>query len=40
VRWLVELTATIGQYQYIAAVLGAFDVQPPTGRERIAAGQS
>jgi 4-carboxymuconolactone decarboxylase len=39
VRWLVELTATIGQYQYIAAVLGAFDVQPPAGRERIAAGQ-
>lgn len=34
-RWLVELTATAGQYQYIACVLGAFDVQPGPGRERI-----
>jgi 4-carboxymuconolactone decarboxylase len=29
VRWLVELTATIGQYQYISAINGAFD---PEGR--------
>jgi len=35
-RWLVELTGTIGQYQYIACVLGAFDVQPADGKERIA----
>ena len=35
-RWLVELAATIGQYQYIACVLGAFDVQPAPGKERIA----
>lgn len=34
-RWLVELTATVGQYSYIACVLGAFDVQPGPGRERI-----
>jgi len=34
-RWLVELTATVGQYQYIACVLGAFEVQPGPGRERI-----
>jgi 4-carboxymuconolactone decarboxylase len=34
-RWLVELTATVGQYQYIACVLGAFEVQPEPGRERI-----
>jgi 4-carboxymuconolactone decarboxylase len=26
-RWLVELTATVGQYQYIAAVLAVFGVQ-------------
>lgn len=26
-RWLVELTATIGQYQYIAAMTGAFGVE-------------
>lgn len=35
-RWLVELTATVGQYQYIACVLGAFEVEPAPGRERIA----
>lgn len=34
-RWLVELTATVGQYQYIACVLGAFEVQPGPDRERI-----
>lgn len=34
-RWLVELTATVGQYQYIACVLGAFEVQPDHGKERI-----
>ena len=28
VRWLVELTATIGQYQYISAINNAFDLQP------------
>jgi 4-carboxymuconolactone decarboxylase len=27
-RWLVELTATIGQYQYISAINNAFDLQP------------
>jgi 4-carboxymuconolactone decarboxylase len=34
-RWLVELTATVGQYQYIACVLGAFEVQPGSDRERV-----
>jgi hypothetical protein len=34
-RWLVELTATVGQYQYIATILGAFEVQPGPDRERI-----
>ncbi|MEX2598482.1 MAG: carboxymuconolactone decarboxylase family protein [Dehalococcoidia bacterium] len=28
VRWLVELTATIGQYQYISAINNAFGVEP------------
>ena len=28
VRWLVELTATIGQYQYIAAINNAFGMEP------------
>jgi alkylhydroperoxidase family enzyme len=27
-RWLVELTATVGQYQYISAINNAFDIQP------------
>ena len=29
VRWLVELTATIGQYQYISAINNAFGLEPP-----------
>jgi 4-carboxymuconolactone decarboxylase len=34
VRWLVELTATIGQYQYIAAINNAFGMEPrPDGDE-------
>lgn len=28
VRWLVEITATIGQYQYIAAINNAFGLEP------------
>jgi len=28
VRWLVELTATIGQYQYISAINSAFENEP------------
>lgn len=31
VRWLVELTATVGQYQYIAAINNAFEVDPRPG---------
>jgi 4-carboxymuconolactone decarboxylase len=27
-RWLVELTATIGQYQYISAINNAFEILP------------
>jgi alkylhydroperoxidase family enzyme len=27
-RWLVEYTATIGQYQYIAAINNAFEMEP------------
>jgi hypothetical protein len=30
-----EAVPTVGQYQYIACVLGAFEVQPGPGRERI-----
>lgn len=28
VRWVVEVTATIGQYQYIAAINNAFELEP------------
>lgn len=28
-RWMVEITATIGQYQYISAINNAFGVEPP-----------
>jgi hypothetical protein len=30
-----EAVPAVGQYQYIACVLGAFEVQPGPGRERI-----
>ena len=33
VRWLVELTATVGQYQYIAAINNAFEIEPKPGGE-------
>ena len=32
-RWLVELTATIGQYQYIAAINNTFELEPKPGGE-------
>ena len=34
-RWLVELTATIGQYQYIAAINNVFEVNPSGGCEEL-----
>ncbi|MFN0074000.1 MAG: carboxymuconolactone decarboxylase family protein [Chloroflexota bacterium] len=34
-RWLVELTATIGQYQYISAINNAFDLQPAEGADKL-----
>jgi len=33
VRWLVELTGTVGQYQYIAAINNAFELEPRPGGE-------
>jgi 4-carboxymuconolactone decarboxylase len=35
VRWLVELTATIGQYQYIAAINNAFGMEPREGPDQL-----
>jgi 4-carboxymuconolactone decarboxylase len=35
VRWLVELTATIGQYQYIAAINNAFGMEPRAGGDQL-----
>ena len=34
-RWLVELTATIGQYQYISAINNAFDLQPAPDADQL-----
>ena len=34
-RWLVELAATIGQYQYISAINTTFDLQPPADGDRL-----
>lgn len=34
-RWLVELAATIGQYQYIAAINGTFQVEPAADADQL-----
>jgi alkylhydroperoxidase family enzyme len=34
-RWLVELTATIGQYQYISAINNAFGMEPRPGPDQL-----
>jgi 4-carboxymuconolactone decarboxylase len=34
-RWVVELTATIGQYQYIAAINNAFQILPKADAEQL-----
>ncbi|MDE2901134.1 MAG: carboxymuconolactone decarboxylase family protein, partial [Chloroflexota bacterium] len=35
VRWLVELTGTIGQYQYISAINTTFDLQPAEDADQL-----
>lgn len=35
VRWLVELAATVGQYQYIAAINNTFDLQPAPDADQL-----
>jgi len=37
-RWVVELTGTIGQYQYIAAINNAFEVLPAPDAEQLPVG--
>jgi 4-carboxymuconolactone decarboxylase len=32
-RWLVELAATVGQYQYISAINNTFELQPAPGSD-------
>jgi 4-carboxymuconolactone decarboxylase len=34
-RWLVELTATVGQYQYISAINNTFDLQPAPDADQL-----
>ena len=34
-RWLVELAATVGQYQYISAINTTFDLQPAADADRL-----
>ena len=34
-RWLVELAATIGQYQYISAINNTFDLQAPADADQL-----
>jgi 4-carboxymuconolactone decarboxylase len=33
VRWMVEITATLGQYSYISCINNAFDMKPREGAE-------
>ncbi|MBV8713758.1 MAG: carboxymuconolactone decarboxylase family protein [Chloroflexi bacterium] len=35
VRWLVELAATVGQYQYISAINTTFDLQPAADADQL-----
>jgi len=35
VRWLVELAATVGQYQYISAINNTFDLQPAADADQL-----
>jgi 4-carboxymuconolactone decarboxylase len=35
VRWLVELAATVGQYQYISAINNTFDLQPSADADQL-----
>ena len=37
-RWMVELTATIGQYQYISAINNAFEILPPADADPLPVG--
>ena len=34
-RWLVELAATVGQYQYISAITNTFELQPAADADRL-----
>jgi alkylhydroperoxidase family enzyme len=34
-RWLVELAATVGQYQYISAINTTFDLQPAADADQL-----
>ncbi len=34
-RWVVELAATIGQYQYISAINNTFEVEPPEDADHL-----
>ena len=35
IRWVVEITATAGQYQYISAINNAFDLQPAADADQL-----
>jgi alkylhydroperoxidase family enzyme len=35
IRWLVEIAATVGQYQYIAAINNTFDLQPAPDGDKL-----
>jgi 4-carboxymuconolactone decarboxylase len=38
-RWLVELAATVGQYQYISAITNTFELQPAADADQLPMGE-
>ena len=34
-RWVVELAATVGQYQYISAINNTFEVEPAADADQL-----
>src|SRR5215207_2933463 len=38
-RWLVELAATVGQYQYISAITNTFELQPAADADQLPIGE-
>jgi 4-carboxymuconolactone decarboxylase len=38
-QWMVQLTALIGQYQYVSGIMNAFEINPPPDAESLDVGE-